>query len=550
MVSPGAAGDGRTTLATDRENESSGEENLATNDASDEAAAQVAAAVSTATSPRGSLREATRAAHDSSPKAPTVGGSTGGGRSQEEPHADIVPAIPQELAADARSNRRSLTEGVDNKQRELPPYAKLLPLAHQSRDFIPFDTWRKLGDAAAAYMVGHGEPLSRCVSVCQAQDLPTALQRDKSNPVIAYLLGNIGRVAYGTELVEQGWTVLRGAVDFAGRGFHLKDVTDPVGTTLQAYEAKFPDEALFGRKAETADAQRMDPVWAPIHDIDNNSGDAQALRDGQGRLMVHLTAVRSSLSEAQQRLYVAKLMCDVAIASVAHQVLLGAQAAQGRSEEVKVRAPKSGSRILLTTSRAQRQRPHVDSEVMADPSNPPVLENEEREDTIADKFEVRPDTKLPQLQTYKTPATKNYFVMASGDDGFVAVTWPGSVLIMHRKTQQLPVPCGMVPVRIVVPPRSIFVVRGDLVHAGAGAADDIARMAATPIELTYGHSIRLHMYLQDPDQPIKDAIFTEQTFVFGQGDGGWFPGDDDEKAGDAEATKASDVSPAARTGAS
>jgi len=105
-------------------------------------------------------------------------------------------------------------------------------------------------------------------------------------------------------------------------------------------------------------------------------------------------------------------------------------------------------------------------------------------------------------------------MMAAGKDSFVVVTWPGSVLALARHQMGDGVRRSIYPETGTVPRNSMALVRSDLVHAGASAADDAARYGKAPAELNYSRSIRFHMYQQHKKDKLQDAIRLVDPKVF------------------------------------
>lgn len=401
----------------------------------------------------------------------------------------------------------------------LPPFALLIPLEHQSRDFLPRSTWDAMGHAAETLMRNHGLTLLDYTYL--ALDLPTAppaaVERDRHSTVPRLLLTNHARIRYGTELVERGWTVVKHAmtcmtrveggggaeVGVDGAAVSSGSSTpptkmDPVGDFLHSVINKFPGEAAL---------KDDDPMWTPIHNVDLGKVDETAMKRGQGRLTVRQLALAANGDDKDaDDLYKTKLHCDMLMAAMAHQVLVGAQTAQQLNERPLVRVPKSGARVLLTTSRAVRQQPHVDATVRAEKPDPPTDQNAD-------------DSRRAPLQTFSRPRSHNYFAMAAGKDGFTVVVYPGSFHVVHRLEKKLDVPHLVRPERVVVPAGGLLVVRADVAHCGAGHEDDLWRLRAAPALLSYSHSIRLHLYLQRFDEPLQNAIYKVPGWLFGEGTG-------------------------------
>jgi len=119
---------------------------------------------------------------------------------------------------------------------------------------------------------------------------------------------------------------------------------------------------------------------------------------------------------------------------------------------------------------------------------------------------------------YATTASLNYFLLATGADGAMLRVWPDSARVL-RHLQQGDVTRRIVrPELVYLPPFSFVLLRGDVVHTGAGATDNVTRLAAGPqaTGMRYSRCIRLHMYLQDKGVPLTNAIhlaLPEHVFV-------------------------------------
>lgn len=372
----------------------------------------------------------------------------------------------------------------------LPDFATLLPLQHQSYDFINLAEWRATEAAVDEYVLLNGIAMA---------GLPDGVTLRHLGRRARQLVTTASMSRYATTLIERGWVTLVGAClppESAG----TDDVESPVHSVLDVFAKTVPSERALASAAQSRAPDDVHHIWTPIHNIDHAIKDASALANGQGRLTVRVSEVRSQASDVKHQQYRLKLKADMLMAAVAWKLLSAVRAFEGRSGPVKVRAPEGGGRILLTTKDAPRQRPHVDSRVVIDetfPAPPDAAED------VA--------TTIPQ---YGMPKTTNFFVLASGADPFVLCVWPGSVLALQRICQGHPFE-RVIPMEVVtVPPYSMAFCRGDLVHAGAAASDDKLRHNRAPVEFAYPRSVRIHMYLQDPDHPLENAIHTVDPYVF------------------------------------
>jgi hypothetical protein len=149
----------------------------------------------------------------------------------------------------------------------------------------------------------------------------------------------------------------------------------------------------------------------------------------------------------------------------------------------KLQSPKTGSRLLMTVEGCKRQLPHLDY--------PPLP-------TTSEPFLVR--------------AEESYFVMLSGEDPFVIVLWPYTHAMMNCSPATKRELSRKWPSKVVhVPKLSTLIMRGDVVHAGAGSADDEERGDSTR---AYKYNIRLHMYIVREGTPLLDAVHLPDDFNF------------------------------------
>ena len=517
---------------------------------------------------------------------------------------DDPPAVMSSLVSSAQANRSALGEDT-----QLPAFAYLLPSEHQARDFVAPEQWQDAANLVQRYLAAYGgtglvtsavqpgwaDSNERVVMSDTDGDAPRAppllaptsgvlhLIQGLVDPKLADAIASSeGSRAAATVLHERGWVVLPNA---------LRPVvtSEAVHKVLSHFVGLYPgDDAVAKAYKDGADP---DAVWTSIINRDNLAVDAKELFKGQGRMMVMLQALTSSESKAEQDVYQAKLHMDMMLAAFAHAIISRVGGRVDCLGRLCVRTPKSGSRMLLTSSKALPQRPHVDADPTANPLEPPLPTAEadknnkgkDAEDDInasaaaataaparsigaaADlEGDLGPDLLPPLTQpiqpaaagpeTAKGAASKtlppstpgsnklgdktppvhdvlpstNYFVMASGADGFWLRTWPGSVQVLRHVTAKSSKRRVVRPELVYVPPYSMAIFRGDLVHAGASAADNSDRMALTMATdadehgapkdggngMSYSHCIRLHMYIQDVNIPIDNAIHVASPAVF------------------------------------
>lgn len=389
---------------------------------------------------------------------------------------ETLPRISAGRAYNAGRLRRALLSGG------LPAYAVIVPEAHQSYDFIDGSFWDLIHDETELYLIRDGLVLSGLAS--------SAEEADTSNydPRELQVLQATSVTKHAATLIERGWVILEGASKPGGKYDH-EGLGSPVHSILRSYAKTIPNEHVLATGYQARGAEKADPVWKPIQNIDKGVLDAKALADGQGRFMVRSSHVRSQDNSMSHAVFEEKLKADLLLSSMAFQLVRAVQRIEGRSgQAVKIRAPASGCRMLMTTKSAPRQRPHLDSRLFEETSGGHV-----------------------HVPAFGVPVTSNFFVLASGADPFSFCVWPGSVLAMHRLCQGLAFD-RVIPMEVIeVPPYSILFCRGDLVHAGAAGADGPVRDLN---KLAYSRSMRVHMYLQDPSHPFGTGLHAVSPHVF------------------------------------
>lgn len=438
-------------------------------------------------------------------------------------YEDTVPPISETYHEDAAANRREILEPYFGPPGSSPPpvpvghyrvpsFAALLPTEHQARDMVPGADWIRIEQTTSTFMAQQGIKL-----LSGMPGVPTSLPDD--NPGMISLLGGAACLAYAKTLVERGWVIIENAVSDA---MPILDADGPpsVHAVLKHYVDLFPGEAEIAKVQAGKSTARVLDVWAPIHNIDKDL-DKAALADGQGRFSVPVNKVACSEDDTECEVFSLKLHADACMAAIANKVLEAVPAAEGRpSARPVVRTPKTGARLLLTTENAVRQRPHIDSGLLEDKLEQETVTTTQEAggpstgaEAVGERAEDE-DVQFVSAKKYKMPLTKGFFMMASGYDPFVLAVWPGSVLALRRIEDGHLVDRTLVSEVIEIPKNSVLLCRSDLVHAGCGADEDISRINKAPVELAYSRSVRLHMYLQHPCQPLKDAIFPVSRVTF------------------------------------
>ena len=149
---------------------------------------------------------------------------------------------------------------------------------------------------------------------------------------------------------------------------------------------------------------------------------------------------------------------------------------RGGTDELWI--PQSGSRILTHTKDCKRQVPHMD-------------------------FRLESYSKEP----YSAVSNASYSIIWTGEDAMPLIVYEGSHRLLqgppkHTRQMAKTIP----PRKVIVPPYSAIVFRGDLLHCGPGQDD------FTDEEVdawTSDHLIRSHIYLGRQKVPTRDVADRE-----------------------------------------
>jgi len=500
------------------------------------------------------------------------------GGAAARPYADDPEEIPPLLVDDASSNRRAVLAAQlpgfasllpdEHQARDFVPPQDWFALEQSVRAYMSTLGKTTMSGAvamAAARVTGGGSGTQPPPEQGQPGDAEVSGVQDP----LAAMQAGFAAVKLGSQLVERGWCILPDAsaipvrasqalperpvaaaaaasgrssrpggrppivplsrlsglggasaapAGASGQGSRARTSggTEPeqdvsvVHETLLSFVNELPSEEEISKAATTAGSSfSLHPVWAPIHNADQGAADAKALNDGQGRFMVRQKAVRAAEDAAKHAVFVRKLRADMLMAAVAYEVLHMTDVERDADNRFSFSMPRTGARILATTKDAVRQVPHVDFR----PHRPTRLGGSPAVDDDPAPLDAD-DSAMMRLSSYELPQCRDFFMMASGKDSFALVTWPGSVLALARHEMGDGVRRSIYPETVTVPPNSIILVRGDLVHAGASAADDSSRYGKAPAELTYSRSIRMHSYLRNKQEGITDSIWLVDPHVF------------------------------------
>lgn len=446
------------------------------------------------------------------------GGSTGADAFPQPP-----PDMPDTPAQMSRADRQRM---ATRKASDLPRFAELLPDDHPARGVVDTEDFIAIDQHVTLYgrwEVTHGIA-SEQPYMWNINDAPSEIERHvTAAEVHARLLYTVGH----EELHERGYTIYTNALRTGTPSrtrFHLRSY-------LRHFHQALPDEATLRERHE---ADVLDATeFCFIHNRVAVDDPAIASR-GEGRLMTTAQYLASELQRASGEVYMSKQNVDLFLAAMVWRTLHGGIQRNNRRIGPMC-IPRTGSRLLVTTKGAERQRPHTDTPIPDGAYGPDVAEELRPVEVGAG---TPPLTQVPEhlaaqhdaaLFEKQSPASSSrdagshaapsYFVMASAEDGFPLWVWPDSHNYACRLRDGMEGKSVPPPARLLqIPPYSVLIVRGDLVHAGAADVDDHYRHGLCGVKKVrsyYRRNIRAHMYVRKVGDTIQDAIYpAPDVFTF------------------------------------
>jgi hypothetical protein len=229
--------------------------------------------------------------------------------------------------------------------------------------------------------------------------------------------------------------------------------------------------------------REQDDPWSKIY----NTGE-QVDEDSDARTPGRYTTPREwfcdKLEVARNSFYMRKQHVEAYLALLVEFLGLHPDQKERRTD-TGLFFPRTGARLLMTTEGCPRQKPHIDFSELPRTTKPCSLRD------------------LP-----------SYFLIASAADPFKICIWPYTHVMMNCSPQVQRDLSKSWPMTVVeVPPYSVLVVRGDLVHAGAAASDDPERNQP---DRTYMHNVRLHIYLVRECESLLDAVHLPSNYMFAE----------------------------------
>jgi len=210
--------------------------------------------------------------------------------------------------------------------------------------------------------------------------------------------------------------------------------------------------------------------WMLIPNIGTTNVGA-ATSENERRYMTPCSAVTDDLENSNEPLFSDKLIVDVALAVVGHQLHLRSAISSLReyAEGSELKFQESGLRLLLTGNGTKRQASH---------------------------FAFNPTTpgKLWKTNVDANPEPSYVFV-ATGAVGSPVLVRPRSHVYINCAPRYVSKIWHLLPPRIVwIPPFSVMVMRGDVEHAGPGWDDHALMRTMHPNDgqlSTYGQYVRI-----------------------------------------------------------
>jgi hypothetical protein len=266
-----------------------------------------------------------------------------------------------------------------------------------------------------------------------------------------------------TELRSAGYAILEGILQDTAAGTSLSELL----------------EFFVNRYSGPGCPRKATDPWKPIV---NTS--ATGRRESSGRFTVPRIQYCDELETDHRPYALRKLYVEAILGHIMDKLGL---TGQDRSDLAarKLFFPKTGSRLLMTVEGCKRQLPHLDYAELPPTTEPCAIRGDE-----------------------------SYFVMASGADPFVLVIWPYTHAMMNCSGSTAREISAKWPSRIVkIPPYSVIVARGDLVHAGAASEDDEERHSGSR-EYKYKYNVRMHLYAMREGTKLLDAVHLPSNYLF------------------------------------
>ena len=263
---------------------------------------------------------------------------------------------------------------------------------------------------------------------------------------------------------------------------------DVIAELADYFVGKFPGE-------EALRSERNRTLWSPI--VNTRDTDEADRSRGKGRFITTMEGICAHLEQEPDLSWVVekRAMLDARLGQILAAMRLGGEDMALPAVDT-LKTPRSGGRFLLTGEGCPRQALHTD-------------------------FQVEEGSRLSELP--------GYFLICTTGEATPLWVVDHSHFFLRRPPQALHVLSrGVVARKVIIPPYSVLIGRGDLQHAGAGHEDN-------PNPSVRG-SIRYHIYFVPHTQKLMDGVhyptdlnpdFEEDESEESEGAGG----DDGDKSG-------------------
>ena len=292
------------------------------------------------------------------------------------------------------------------------------------------------------------------------------------------------------------------------RGFALLDgILTPMAKELSrffriAWNMYVDDEQRSDQEHEALEGSVKErKAWSPIwNDVNRGARSDEEDQEGRRRMVTTRDGVGELLLKKSPSAFFAKLLLDACVGGIIDQL---GTSSDWKSEEGPLKLPVTGGRLILTEENCSRQSPHTDFSMGLDSKRGQGTEEEDV------SVSLPPELHIPTA-----------FAVATGPDPATLLVWPYSHAILSETIQSR----GATSVRslaprlparkVVIPPFSVLLARGDLVHAGTGGHDrpEIphstvgAESEEVSEEFEIPLSMRYHVYAKPVSTVLNDEV--------------------------------------------
>jgi hypothetical protein len=386
------------------------------------------------------------------------------------------PLEPSRKKRRRDSRRRTAPQRIEVSQgASLPFDDDVKPLEGSARfDFMRAITSDKAEILQTVYvpmLAGSATLVEGFFAACGKPASPKSCDTDvrswlnRGGPALFQCVRNMARLS----LREIGFAIIDEAVPgtFPNGGLALRNCVDGV---LNHFRNLFSgDRKCCGGQSQAVVA------WSPIHNRNEKiSGRAgtSSVAAASLRFQTPRDAILQHLEKFHPSVFTQKLMVDCFIAIAIEQLVF-----DGGESGAAYKLPATGSRILLSAPGCEDQCTHTDFPERSKNGEPP-----ETPSFFAIVTGMQGASLKVVPQSHKLVARIEYLIdKAQGDEGSDAAD-ALSDLAKHNN--------------VTIPPYSLFIGRGDLVHAGTG-------LPATEKET----NLRFHTYVVHSSDTVHDNIF-------------------------------------------